>query len=106
MLDLTEDNLDAILMSNPKVIVQYGASWCGNCKLMKPKFKKLSQDNQDITFVYVDAEKLPNSRQYANVNNLPTFAGFIQGQLVNQTQGNKLEVIQTVIDSVNETTNN
>lgn len=106
MLDLTEDNLDAILMSNPKVIVQYGASWCGNCKLMKPKFKKLSQDNQDITFVYVDAEKLPNSRQYANVNNLPTFAGFIQGQLVNQTQGNKIEVIQTVIDSVNETTNN
>ncbi len=78
MLDLTEDNLDAILMSNQKVIVQYGASWCGNCKLMKPKFKKLSQDNQDITFVYVDAEKLPNSRQYANVNNLPTFAGFIQ----------------------------
>ncbi len=106
MLDLTEDNLDAILMSNQKVIVQYGASWCGNCKLMKPKFKKLSQDNQDITFVYVDAEKLPNSRQYANVNNLPTFAGFIQGQLVNQTQGNKIEVIQTVIDSVNETTNN
>lgn len=106
MLDLTEDNLDAILMSNPKVIVQYGASWCGNCKLMKPKFKKLSQDNQDITFVYVDAEKLPNSRQYANVNNLPTFAGFIQGQLVNQTQGNKIEVIQTVIHSVNETTNN
>jgi thiol-disulfide isomerase/thioredoxin len=106
MIELSEDNLDAVLMSNPKVIVQYGATWCGNCKLMKPKFKKLALENPDMTFIYVDAEKFPSSRQYANVNNLPTFAGFINTQLVNQSQGNKIEVIQTVIDSVNETTNN
>ena len=106
MIELTEDNLDAILMSNPKVVIQYGASWCGNCKLIKPKFKKLAQENPNLTFIYVDAEKFPKSRQYANVNNLPTFAGFINTNLVNQTQGNKIEVIQTVIDSINEITHN
>ncbi len=39
-LELTEDKLQEIINSNAKVMVQYGASWCGNCRIMKPKFKK------------------------------------------------------------------
>ena len=81
-------------------MVQYGAGWCGNCRLTKPKFKRMSLENQDITFVYVDAEKLPGSRQFADVSNLPTFAGFVDGKLVKQSQGNKIEVIQDVLNEV------
>lgn len=100
MTELTQDNLGEILSSNNKVIVQYGAGWCGNCRLTKPKFKRMSSENQDITFVYVDAEKLPGSRQFADVSNLPTFAGFVDGKLVKQSQGNKIEVIQDVLHEV------
>jgi hypothetical protein len=60
----------------------------------------MSSENQDITFVYVDAEKLPGSRQFADVSNLPTFAGFVDGKLVKQSQGNKIEVIQDVLHEV------
>ena len=42
MIDLIEDNLGEVLSSNKKVMVQYGATWCGNCRLTKPKFKRLS----------------------------------------------------------------
>jgi thiol-disulfide isomerase/thioredoxin len=100
MTELTQDNLGEILSSNNKVMVQYGAGWCGNCRLTKPKFKRMSSENQDITFVYVDAEKLPGSRQFADVSNLPTFAGFVDGKLVKQSQGNKIEVIQDVLHEV------
>ena len=89
MIDLTQDNLGEVLSSNKKVMVQYGAGWCGNCRLTKPKFKRLSTENEDITFLYVDAEKLPGTRQFADVSNLPTFAGFVDGKLVKQSQGNK-----------------
>lgn len=99
-LELTEDALDSVLASNKKVMVQYGAGWCGNCKITKPKFKRLSEENSDIEFVYVDAEKLPNSRKFADVSNLPTFAGFVDGNLVKQAQGNKVEVIQEVLAEV------
>lgn len=99
-LELTEDKLDGVLASNKKVMVQYGAGWCGNCKITKPKFKRLAEENSDIEFVYVDAEKLPNSRKFADVSNLPTFAGFVDGNLVKQTQGNKVEVIQEVLAEV------
>ena len=37
----------------------------------------------------VDAEKFPESRKLANVTNLPTFASFKNGVLVNQVQTNK-----------------
>ncbi len=98
--ELTEDTLDQILASNKKVMVQYGAGWCGNCKITKPKFKKLAEENPEIEFYYVDAEKLPNSRQFAEVSNLPTFAGFVDGNLVKQAQGNKVEIIQEVVHEV------
>lgn len=100
MIELTEDTLQDIVSKNDMVMVQYGATWCGNCKLVKPKFKRLSGENEGIEFVYVDAEKLPNSRSLAKVDNLPTFAGFKGGKLVSQASGNKVEVIQKVLDEV------
>ena len=79
------------------------AGWCGNCRLMKPKFKKLSGENENVEFILVDAEKYPESRKLANVNNLPTFATFKNGEFVNQVQTNKFDVLK---DLVNEVTSN
>lgn len=98
--ELTEDILEERLSKSQKVMVQYGASWCGNCKITKPKFKRMAEENAEIEFYYVDAEKFPNSRKYADVSNLPTFAGFVNGKLVKQNQGNKVEIIQDVLDAV------
>jgi thiol-disulfide isomerase/thioredoxin len=91
LLELTEDNLQQYIADNNKVMVQYSASWCGNCRIMKPKFKKLASENEDVAFFIVDAEKFPNSRKFANVDNLPTFAAFTNGTLVEQVQTNKVE---------------
>ena len=79
--ELTEDTLQQIVAEQEQVVVQYGASWCGNCRIMKPKFKKLAAENENIPFYYVDAEKLPESRKLAKVDNLPTFAVFKKGEL-------------------------
>lgn len=98
--ELNEDNLQEILANNNKVMIQYGATWCGNCKITKPKFKRLAESNEGIAFYYVDAEKLPNSRKFANVSNLPTFAAFQGGELVKEAQGNKIEIIQEVLDAL------
>jgi len=98
--DLTSDTLDQVLAANAKVMVQYGAGWCGNCKITKPKFKRLAETHPDIAFVYVDAEHYPNARQFANVSNLPTFASFEGGKLMSEAQGNKIETIQEVLDAL------
>lgn len=100
MIELTEDNLQEIISANKQVLVQFSAGWCGNCRLMKPKFKRLSGEHADAVFVVADAEKFPASRKLAAVNNLPTFAGFRDGQLVNQVQTNKEEPLKALIHEV------
>ncbi|MGY4383320.1 thiol-disulfide isomerase/thioredoxin [Pedobacter sp. UYP24] len=99
-LELTEDNLQSHVADNKKVMVQYAASWCGNCRIMKPKFKKLATENDDVAFLIVDAEKLPDSRKLANVDNLPTFAAFENGILVGQVQTNKAELLNELFDKI------
>ena len=101
--ELEQDNLTDLVSENDTVIVQYSATWCGNCRIMKPKFKKLATENENVTFVMADAEKFPNSRQLATVDNLPTFATFKKGEFVNQVQTNKFDVLK---DLINEVTSN
>ena len=98
MQELSEDNLQSIINEQHFVVVQYSAIWCGNCRIMKPKFKKLASEMSDASFVIVDAEKFPESRKLATVDNLPTFAIFKSGQFVNQTQTNKFDVLKDLVD--------
>lgn len=96
--ELQNDELEQILYQEDTVLVQYSAGWCGNCRLMKPKFKKLAREHEQISFVIVDAEKFPESRKLAKVDNLPTFAAFKDGKLLNQVQTNKFELLKSLLD--------
>ena len=98
--ELNQDNLNELVANNPTVIVQFSATWCGNCRIMKPKFKKLATENEDIAFVIVDAEKFPESRKMATVDNLPTFATFKDGAFKNQVQTNKFDILKELVDEV------
>ena len=99
-VELDFDNLDKVLEQNEKTLVMYGAAWCGNCKLLKPKFKKLSTENEDIAFVYVDADKLPNSRSLVTLENIPTIVAFKGDENVGQDEGNKIDVVKSVLSKL------
>ena len=98
--EIEKNNLAEIIAANDVVVVQYAASWCGNCRIMKPKFKMLASQNENIPFLIVDAEQFPESRKLAKVDNLPTFATFKNGVLLNQTQTNKVEVLTDLVNEV------
>ncbi len=100
LIELNEDTLQNLVETNAKVVVQFSASWCGNCRIMKPKFKKMASENETISFVLVDAENAPESRKLANVSNLPTFATFVNGKLLNETQTNKAEVLAELVNEI------
>ena len=63
----------------------------------------MATEQTNAKFYMIDAEKNPNSRKLANVSNLPTFAYFKNGELINQIQTNKTDLL---IDFVNEATSN
>ncbi|MGB3344477.1 MAG: thioredoxin family protein [Aequorivita sp.] len=100
MLELKDDSLQQFIAEEKDVVVQFSEGWCGNCRLMKPRFKKLASETEGYKFVLVDAEKFPESRKMANVDNLPTFATFKGGEFVNQVQTNKFELLKELVDEV------
>ena len=58
----------------------------------------MSAEHENASFVIVDAEKYPESRKLANVDNLPTFAAFKGGEFVAQVQTNKVDVLKQFVD--------
>lgn len=100
MKELNQDNLNEIIQNSKNVVIQYGASWCGACRVTKPKFSALKDEYQDIEFYYVDAEKFPNSRALATVNNLPTFATFKNGELIGQATGTNINKVKEIINEI------
>ena len=97
---LNQDNLAQIISTQENVVVQYGATWCGMCRILKPKFDRLSGENEGVKFIYVDAEEFPKSRELAVIENLPTFAAFKNGKLVKQVTSSKETAIQEVINEI------
>lgn len=91
-----------VLNANPNVIVKYYADWCGSCKLFAPKFRRLSESEigAGVTFVDVNAEESPEARKTAGVDNLPFFAIFKNGQLVEAVSTSKEERVTELIEKV------
>ncbi len=99
---ITDENFQDTLEKNNKVIVKYYADWCGSCRLFKPKFKRLSEDDrfEDITFVDVNAEQSPEARKVSGVTNLPFFAIFKDGALVDKVASSKEEAVVSLIEQL------
>ena len=98
--ELTTDSLAQEIENGTLTFVQFTASWCGNCRMLKPTFKRTGEASEDAQFLLVDAEKFPNSRALATVDNLPTIAAFKDGKLVDQIQTNKPALLKTFINEI------
>ena len=98
----TDENFNKAISENEKVVVKYYADWCGSCRLFAPKFRRLSDDDEysDITFLDVNAEKSPDARKIAGVTNLPFFAAFKNGELVNGIATSKEESVVELISNL------
>jgi thiol-disulfide isomerase/thioredoxin len=103
IVQTSDANFSTLLSENEKVIVKYFADWCGSCKLFAPKYRRLSDDERfkDVTFLDVNAEENPESRKIAGVTNLPFFAIFKNGELVETLSASKEDSVVALIDKLN-----
>ncbi|HBH22272.1 MAG TPA: thioredoxin [Cytophagales bacterium] len=99
---LNDESFKKTLEENDKVAVMYFADWCGSCRLFKPKFRRLSEDErfEGVKFVNINAEQNPDARHTARVDNLPFFAMFKTGEKQDGKATNKEEAVVDMLSSI------
>lgn len=100
---VNDQEFKEILNSNSKVAVKYMADWCGNCRLFAPKYKRVSNEdeNSEVIFLEVNAENNPEARKAAGVDNLPFLAVFKDGALVEGSASSKEEYLRSLLEKLN-----
>ena len=74
------------IKSQPRLFIRFHASWCGVCKLLAPHVRALKEADamSEVKFIDVDVEEHIDVKQAFKINDLPYFAGFKDGKLLEE----------------------
>jgi len=85
--DINESNFKDSINSSPTVVVEFGASWCGPCKMMGPILDKLSVERTDVGVFKVDVDECGEMAQKMGIRSIPVVAVYKNGEEVSKTVG-------------------
>uniref|UniRef100_A0A8C5FED9 Thioredoxin n=1 Tax=Gadus morhua TaxID=8049 RepID=A0A8C5FED9_GADMO len=71
------------------VVVDFTASWCGPCKVIGPKFVAMAAlpENRNVVFLKVDVDEAADVAAHYEVNCMPTFLFFKNGEKIDNFAG-------------------
>jgi thioredoxin len=70
-----------VLRSELPVLVEFGAEWCGPCKVVAPELEALRKELEGkAKIVSVDIDKSPVLARELGIQSVPTFVIFAQGR--------------------------
>lgn len=86
---VTEQDFEAeVLVSELPVLLEFGATWCGPCKVVEPELQALAQEYEGRAKVLtVDIDQSPYLARQLGIQSVPTFLVFHQGRPVNGKAG-------------------
>lgn len=88
-LHITEQNFEAeVLKSTLPVMVDFGATWCGPCRMIAPYMEQLSDEYAGKAVVAkVDVDECPGISAKYGIRNVPTVLIFKNGEIVDKNVG-------------------
>lgn len=93
---LKDGELSKFVEENNRVVVKFGASWCGPCKAMKVPFSAASQNSPvGVKCVEVDIDECPNDSVTFQVRSVPTFLVFKEGVEIERKVGTVSSAVLT-----------
>lgn len=78
---------DAVLNNNEKVFVDFYADWCGPCKMLGPVVEEVSHEYEDVKFIKVNVDQLPDVAGRYGIMSIPTMLVFRNGEKVESAVG-------------------
>jgi thioredoxin 1 len=76
VIDLTKENFEQVVTSNPTVIVDFWAPWCGPCRGFAPVFEKVAEKHPDVVFAKVNTDEEQEIGGHFQIRSIPTLMVF------------------------------
>jgi thioredoxin 1 len=88
-----------VLQADRPVLVSFGASWCGPCRLMAPGLRALAEmQKHRLKITKVDVDANPSTTKHYGVESYPTCILFKAGEPVERLDGYMpLRKIETIL---------
>ncbi len=87
-MEISSVELQEKINKGEKIIVDFHATWCGPCKMMKPIFEKLTTENTSEVQMYtMDVDLNRDVAISLGIRSVPTIKVFNAGQIVETKVG-------------------
>lgn len=83
------------------VVVDFFATWCGPCKIIKPKVDELAAElKQDkVLIVKVDVDEVEELTTEYGISSMPTFILLKKAEKVDEMTGTNLDKLRQIIEA-------
>jgi len=87
VMELTSQNFNQEIGNNDLLLVDFWAEWCGPCKSMHPIFTRMAKKYKRVRFARVNVDDAQDVAMKYEVQSIPTFIMFRNGEVVNRMVG-------------------
>lgn len=88
IIEVSKDNFNKeVLESKIKVLVDFNASWCGPCKMLKPILDEVASNNDSVKIVSINIDDEDELAEKYNVSSIPCLVLFDKGNEVKRNIG-------------------
>ena len=85
---ITKENFQhEVIESEKTVLIDFGASWCGPCRMVSPVIDEIAAEREDIKVCKVNVDEQPELAAAFKVASIPMLAVMKGGKLVNVSVG-------------------
>ena len=72
--------------ANGTVVLDFYASWCGPCKLLRPILESYALQSK-VTFIAVDTDEWTHLTERFSISSLPTLVVLSNGKTIERVEG-------------------
>ncbi|MFA6755900.1 MAG: thioredoxin family protein [Bacilli bacterium] len=87
LIELNNENDLKELTKKGVSVIDFNATWCGPCKMLKPVIEQVSEEMKDYNFISVDIDKFDSLAAEFNVRAVPTLFVIVDGKVKGNSLG-------------------